>query len=67
MFTDDGRKEFEKHAKWISDENFDLIHNFDPDADTPKEAVEYYIYMMSELVDFDDPNFSWPTGVGMCL
>lgn len=67
MFTDEGRKEFEKYEKWISDENFDLSPSFVPDENTPKEAVEYYKYMMGELVDFDDPGFSWPTGVGMCL
>ena len=66
MFTDDGKSEYRKYAKWIGDDDFDFSPDFVPTEDTPKEAVEYYKMMMSELVDFDAPDFTWPTGVGMC-
>lgn len=66
MFTDDGKNEHAKWAKWISDEDFDFSPDFVPGPDTPNGAVEYYKRMMSDLVDFDAPGFSWPTGVGMC-
>ena len=65
MFTEDGRTEYEKWAKWVSDDEFDLSPNFIPDADTPQGAIEYYKYMLSDMVDFDSPDFSWPTGIGM--
>ena len=65
MFTDEGRTEFEKYEKWVSDEDFDLSPNFVPTEDTPEGAVEYYKFMMSDLVDFNAPGFTWPTGVGM--
>ncbi len=65
MFTNEGIKEYEKYKNWISDENFMLSPNFVPTEDTPEEAIEYYKYMESEFVDFDSPNFTWPTGVGM--
>lgn len=65
MFTPDGEKEFEKYSKWVSDEDFMLSPNFIPTKDTPQEAVNYYKYMMEEVVDFNAPDFEWPTGVGM--
>ena len=65
MFTDDGKREYEKHKKWISDENFMFSPNFVPTEETPKETVEYYKHMQSDLIDFDDSNFKWPTGIGM--
>ncbi len=65
MFTEDGFSEFEEYSKWISDENYDFSPNFIPAEDTPKEAVEYYKSVMSMAVDFDAPDFKWPTGVGM--
>lgn len=65
MFTPEGRSEFDKYSEWISDDDFDLSPNFIPDDDTPPEAVAYYKRMMAPLVDFDDPSFEWPTGVGM--
>ena len=67
MFTERGQVEYEKVAKWISDENYHLSPNFVPTEDTPQEAVDYYKYMMSDLVDFDAEDFEWPTGIGMCL
>ena len=65
MFTEEGLKEYEKYEKWISDENFMLSPNFIPTEDTPKEAIEYYKYMQSDVVDFDSPDYKWPTRIGM--
>lgn len=65
MFTEEGLAEFKKWEKWISDENFDFSPDFVPTADTPQGAIDYYKDMMSMGVNFDAPNFSWPTGVGM--
>lgn len=67
MFTDEGRAEYEKWRKWIEDENFDLSPNFVPTEDTPQGAIDYYKEMESMLINFDDPNFTWPTGCGMNL
>ena len=67
MFTESGLFEYEKHRKWISDENFMLSPNFVPTDETPKAAVEYYKRLEAPLVDFDAPDFKWPTGVGMNL
>lgn len=67
MFTERGQVEYEKVAKWVSDENYHLSPNFVPTEDTPQEAVDYYKYMMSDLVDFDAEDFEWPTGIGMSL
>lgn len=65
MFTEDGYDEFEKWSKWVSDDDFDLSPDFVPDEDTPQGAIDYYKSMMGMLVDFDAPDFSWPTGIGM--
>lgn len=65
MFTDEGAKTYEKWAKWVSDENYQFSPNFVPDENTPEGAVEYYKYMLSDLVDFDAPGFEWPTGIGL--
>ena len=65
MFTDEGSREYMKWKKWISDESFQFSPNFIPTEDTPKEAVEYYKYMLSDVVDFESQDFKWPTGVGM--
>lgn len=67
MFTERGHIEYEKVAKWVGDENYHLSPNFVPTEDTPQEAVDYYKYMMGDLVDFDAEGFEWPTGIGMCL
>ncbi|MFR7746669.1 MAG: hypothetical protein ACLU06_04500 [Eggerthellaceae bacterium] len=67
MFTDEGRAEYEKWRKWIEDENYDLSPNFVPTEDTPQGAIDYYKEMESMLINFDDPNFTWPTGCGMNL
>ncbi len=65
MFTEDGYKEFKKWEKWISDENFDLSPDFVPTEDTPQGAIDFYKRMEGMAIDFDDPNFTWPTGCGM--
>ena len=65
MFTDEGLREYKKWEKWIGDESFQFSPNFVPTEETPKEAVEYYKYMLSDIVDFENPDFKWPTGVGM--
>lgn len=65
MFTDDGQKEYQKWAKWISDENFMFSPDFVPDENTPQGAIGYYKFMLDEMVDFDAPDFEWPTGVGV--
>lgn len=65
VFTEDGAEEYEKYSKWISDENFMFSPDFVPTEDTPQEAIDYYKDMLSIAVDFDDPNFKWPTGIGM--
>lgn len=67
MFTDKAQAEYEKYAKWISDDSFQFSPNFVPTDDTPKEAVEYYKRMykaMFPMVDVDSPNF-FPTGMGL--
>lgn len=65
MFTKEGLAEYEKVAKWVGDENYQLSPDFVPTDDTPQEAVDYYKYMMGDLVDFDAEDFEWPTGIGM--
>lgn len=65
MFTEEGYKEFEKWSEWVSDENFMLSPDFVPTKETPQGAIDYYKSMMDMVVDFDAPDFSWPTGVGM--
>lgn len=65
MFTSEGLEEYKKHEKWISDDNFMFSPNFVPTKETPQETIEYYKYMESEDVNFDDPSFKWPTGFGM--
>ena len=65
MFTESGFIEYEKHRKWISDEDYMLSPNFVPTDETPQEAIDYYKRMEASLVDFDAPDFKWPTGVGM--
>ena len=67
MFTEEGLAEYNKVAKWVGDENFMLSPDFVPTDDTPQEAIDYYKYMMSDLVDFDADDFKWPTGIGMNL
>lgn len=67
MFTEDGQKEYEKYAKWISDENFQFSPDFVPSDETPKEAVEYYKSMYKSLLpmlDVNSPDF-FPTGIGL--
>lgn len=64
MFTEEGIKEYEKWKKWISDENFMFSPDFVPTKDTPQGAVDYYKRIMSMCVNFDAPDFAWPTGVG---
>lgn len=68
MFTGEGKKEYEKWAKWISDDAFQFSPDFVPDDETPAGAVEYYKNMyksMLPMIDFDSPNFEWPTGIGL--
>lgn len=65
MFTEDGYIEFEKWSEWVSDENFMLSPDFVPTKGTPQGAIDYYKSMMDMAVDFDAPDFTWPTGVGM--
>lgn len=65
MFTPEGENEYKKYEKWVSDENYMLSPDFIPTDETPKEAVEYYKYMMSDVVDFESPDFKWPTGIGV--
>lgn len=65
MFTDDGKREYEKWAKWISDDSFQFSPNFVPTEDTPQGAIDYYKSVMDMVVDFDAPDFSWPTGIGL--
>ena len=67
MFTEDGLAEYEKVAEWVGDDSYQLSPNFVPTEDTPQEAIDYYKYMMSDLVDFDSEDFRWPTGIGMNL
>ena len=67
MLSKDRNNEYEKYRKWIEDENFDLSPNFIPIEDTPQGAIDFYKDIESILVDFDDPDFTWPTGVGMSL
>lgn len=67
MFTESGFAEYEKYQKWISDEDYMLSPNFVPTDETPQAAVDYYKSLESYLVDFDAPDFKWPTGVGMNL
>ena len=67
MFTEEGLTEYNKVAKWVGDENFMLSPDFVQTDDTPQEAIDYYKYMMSNLVDFDADDFKWPTGIGMNL
>lgn len=68
MFTGGGRAEYEKWAQWVVDDEFDLSSNFIPDADTPRVLqihARRAIHMLGDMVDFDSPDFSWPTGIGM--
>lgn len=65
MFTDEGQSEYEKWAEWISDDNFQFSPDFVPDESTPQGAVDYYKYMLGDMVDFDAPGFTWPTGIGV--
>lgn len=65
MFTDDGQAKYNEFAQWVSDENYMFSPNFVPTEETPAEAIEYYKYMLSDLVDFDAPGFEWPTGIGV--
>ena len=65
MFTNNGAEEYKKHEKWIKDDTFMFSPNFVPTKETPQETIDYYKYMESDLVDFNAPNFKWPTGVGM--
>ena len=67
MFTEDGLAEYEKVAKLVGDDSYQLSPNFVPTEDTPQEAIDYYKYMMSDLVDFESEDFRWPTGIGMNL
>ena len=67
MFTEDGHKEFEKWSEWVSDENFMLSPDFVPTEDTPQGAIDFYKRMEGMAVDFDAPDFTWPTGCGMNL
>lgn len=65
MFTPEGEAEYKKWEKWISDDNFQFSPDFIPDDDTPQGAIEYYQFMLDEMVDFDAPDFEWPTGIGL--
>lgn len=65
MFTDDGKSEYDKWAKWISDENYMFSPDFVPDENTPQGAVDYYKDMISMVVDVDSPDFEFPTGIGL--
>lgn len=65
MFTPEGEAEYKKWEKWISDDNFQFSPDFIPDDDTPQGAIEYYKFMLDEMVDFDAPDFEWPTGIGL--
>lgn len=67
MFTKSGKSEYEKYAQWISDENFQFSPDFIPGEKTPQEAVEYYKDMYRDMfgIDFDSPDFRWPTGIGL--
>ncbi|MGR1083951.1 hypothetical protein ACUYFE_07985 [Olegusella massiliensis] len=71
MFSNDSaEKRYEKYAKWISDENFQFSPDFVPTEETPAEAIEYYKEKVSGLfpmIDFDSPEFEWPTGIGINL
>lgn len=67
MLTEEGLAKYKRVAKWVGDENYMLSPNFIPTDDTPQEAIDYYKYMMGDLVDFDVDGFEWPTGVGMNL
>jgi hypothetical protein len=68
MFTPEGQTEYEKWEKWISDEAFQFSPDFVPTKETPAEAIEYYksVYKgMLPMIDFDSPDFEWPTGIGL--
>lgn len=68
MFTEEGLQEYKKWEKWISDENYQFSPNFIPTSETPDGAVEYYKSMyksMLPMIDFDSPDFEWPTGIAM--
>lgn len=65
MFTPEGEAEYKKWEKWISDDDFQFSPDFIPDDDTPQGAIDYYKFMLDEMVDFDAPDFEWPTGVGV--
>ena len=65
MFTPEGEAEYKKWEKWISDDDFQFSPAFIPDDDTPQGAIDYYKFMLDEMVDFDAPDFEWPTGVGV--
>lgn len=67
MFTESGRETYEKYREWLEDENFDLSPNFVPTEDTPQGAIDFYKSIESMVVNFDHPDFEWPTGIGMCL
>ena len=41
MFTEDGLAEYEKVAKWVGDDSYQLSPNFVPTEDTPQEAIDY--------------------------
>lgn len=63
MFTKEGLQEYNKWKKWVGNDECDFRPDFVPTEDTPQGAIDYYKDMLSEIVDFDDPNFTWPTGV----
>lgn len=68
MFTDAGLEEYKKWEKWISDESDQFSANFIPTEDTPEGAVEYYkrIYKSCfPMIDFDSPDFKFPTGIAL--
>lgn len=68
MFTENAQSEYEKWEKWISDEEFQFSPDFVPTKDTPEGAVEYYKKTIGDffpMIDFDSPDFKWPTGIGL--
>lgn len=70
MFTENGEKEYKKWEKWVSDGSDQFSANFIPTEDTPQGAVEYYkkIYKsIFPMLNFDSPNFKWPTGIALNL
>lgn len=68
MFTPEAEAEYKRYEKWIGDDEFQFSPNFVPSESTPPEAVEYYKDMyrsMFPMIDFDSPDFRWPTGIGL--